>query len=142
MLSKVFLLSHAAQGIKFLRDCKIIHCDVKTNNILVGRGLIAKVCDFGDSLPADRGSASSKEITAITPMYSPPEVCSLSRKATLDLDTYSLAIVLYELLNNRLPFNMRNQSLGVTEYCRAIVSKPGLSRFSTPPERYANNGLQ
>lgn len=53
LLTKIFLLCHVAQGLRFLRDNRIIHCDVKAGNVLLARNLAAKLCDFGDSIIAN-----------------------------------------------------------------------------------------
>lgn len=37
------------QGVRCLRDLNISHCDLKFENILIGRGLIARLSDFGES---------------------------------------------------------------------------------------------
>lgn len=44
--TKLILLKYIAQGIKFLKDHKICHLDIKPSNILFGNGLI-KLIDFG-----------------------------------------------------------------------------------------------
>jgi serine/threonine protein kinase len=35
------------QGIRFLRDHKIVHLDIKPQNLIIARGLIVKVTDYG-----------------------------------------------------------------------------------------------
>lgn len=49
LLTKIFILCHAIQGLRFIRAQGIIHCDIKPGNILLARNLISKICDFGDS---------------------------------------------------------------------------------------------
>jgi serine/threonine protein kinase len=50
LLTKTFLLCHIVQGMRFLRSNFIIHGDIKTGNVLLGRTLTARLCDFGDSV--------------------------------------------------------------------------------------------
>lgn len=46
--TKLILLKYIAQGIKFLKDHKICHLDIKPSNILFGNGLV-KIIDFGEA---------------------------------------------------------------------------------------------
>lgn len=52
-LTKLYLLSQIVEGLRFLRDHKIIHFDVKPQNMLICRGLILKITDFGESYHPD-----------------------------------------------------------------------------------------
>jgi serine/threonine protein kinase len=36
-------------GLLFLKRRQIIHLDIKPDNILIGKGLIAKLSDFGEA---------------------------------------------------------------------------------------------
>jgi len=46
--TKLILLKYIAEGIKFLKDHKICHLDIKPSNILFGNGLV-KLIDFGEA---------------------------------------------------------------------------------------------
>ena len=48
LTTKLVLLKYIAQGIKFLKDHKICHLDIKPSNILFGNGLV-KLIDFGEA---------------------------------------------------------------------------------------------
>ena len=81
---------------------KIIHRDIKPQNIFIS--------SFGDFKLGDFGIARELEKTSRTmsgkgtPDYMAPEV-RLAKKYDASIDTYSLGLVLYKLLNNnRLPF--------------------------------------
>lgn len=45
--TKLFLLSSISNGLRFLRNNKIVHMDLTPKNILVVSGLITKIIDFG-----------------------------------------------------------------------------------------------
>lgn len=81
---------------------KIIHRDIKTDNIFVSEDGDFKLGDFGVSKKlSDRSRATSMKGT---PNYIAPEVY-LGEAYTDTVDLYSLGIVLYRLLNyNRNPF--------------------------------------
>ena len=58
--TKLQLLLNIAQGLRHLHGCGIVHLDVKPFNIVVTRGLIPKIIDFGDSYHKE---VCSKSIT-------------------------------------------------------------------------------
>jgi serine/threonine protein kinase len=47
LLTKLYLLCQVIQGLRFLRDNKIVHMDMKPQNVLVGKGLLLRLTDFG-----------------------------------------------------------------------------------------------
>lgn len=81
---------------------KIIHRDIKTDNIFISEDGDYKLGDFGVSKKlSDRSRATSMKGT---PNYIAPEVY-LGQEYDETVDLYSLGIVLYRLLNyNRNPF--------------------------------------
>jgi serine/threonine protein kinase len=81
---------------------KIIHRDIKPENIFVSTNDDFKVGDFGIARELEKSNIATS--TKYNPNYMAPEVVkSYDYDATVD--TYSLGLVLYKLLNNsRLPF--------------------------------------
>jgi protein-serine/threonine kinase len=47
LLTKLYLLCQVVQGLRFLRDNNIVHMDIKPQNVLVGKGLLLRLTDFG-----------------------------------------------------------------------------------------------
>ncbi|XP_009149280.1 LEAF RUST 10 DISEASE-RESISTANCE LOCUS RECEPTOR-LIKE PROTEIN KINASE-like 1.2 isoform X2 [Brassica rapa] len=88
-----------ASALKYLHASKIIHRDVKSNNILLDRNFNVKVADFGLSrlFPMDKTHVSTAPQG--TPGYVDPDyhLCyQLSKKS----DVYSFAVVLMELISS------------------------------------------
>ncbi|CAH2037009.1 unnamed protein product [Thlaspi arvense] len=88
-----------ACALKYLHASKIIHRDVKSNNILLDQNFNVKVADFGLSrlFPMDRTHVSTAPQG--TPGYVDPDyhLCyQLSNKS----DVYSFAVVLMELISS------------------------------------------
>jgi len=92
-----------ALGLYYLHCCKppVLHLDLKSANVLLDDFGRAKVCDFGLShLKLESGVLTSR---MGSPMWTAPEVLkgeAISEAA----DTYSYAILLYELVTRQLPY--------------------------------------
>ena len=89
-------------AIEVCEKCNIIHRDIKPDNIFLSETNDFKLGDFGIARVMDKGNMASTQIG--TKNYLAPEV-QRGEKYTSNVDTYSLAMVLYRLLNHgRLPF--------------------------------------
>ncbi len=93
----------------------IVHRDMKPANVFVvqkaGRDFI-KLLDFGISkMHADPGAPSGLTMTGMamgTPAYMAPEQFFDARSVDGRADLYSVAVMLYELLAKRLPFDAQS----------------------------------
>jgi eukaryotic-like serine/threonine-protein kinase len=96
-------------GIGFAHRAGLVHADVKPQNVLVTRGDIVKVTDFGiaqalsDTQPGEKVS-----VVWGSPHYFAPEQARGDRPTPAS-DVYSIGIVLFEMLTGRLPYVGANQ---------------------------------
>ena len=122
----VSLINGIAAGLSHAHEHRVLHCDIKPENILVEDGH-PYVMDFGIArkLHSEAGEWTSlrKELdfSAGTPAYVSPEQASGDASLDQRSDVYSLACVAYEMLAGRPPFG--------GETTQQIVSL----RFREPP---------
>jgi eukaryotic-like serine/threonine-protein kinase len=106
----------------------VVHCDLKPSNILVNRDGAPKLLDFGVAklLAPDAGQTqTATEQRMLTPDYASPEQVR-GLQITTAADIYSLGVVLYELLTNRRPHDLKTASPAEIEraICETEPAKP------------------
>eukprot|EP00095_Tigriopus_kingsejongensis_P010817 maker-scaffold2896_size11495-snap-gene-0.2 protein:Tk10817 transcript:maker-scaffold2896_size11495-snap-gene-0.2-mRNA-1 annotation:"mitogen-activated protein kinase kinase kinase 13 isoform x4" len=91
-----------ASGMKYLHDHKIIHRDLKSPNILIGRNEIIKISDFGTSRSWG-GDQSTCMSFAGTVAWMAPEVIR-NEPCNEKVDIWSFGVCLWELLTCEIPY--------------------------------------
>lgn len=96
-----------------------VHCDLKPDNILVNNDVGVRLLDFGiaTALEADAPRFGA----AMTPAYAAPEVLD-QQPVTTSADVYSLGVILYELLDDALPYRLDHLTL--TERAERVRALP------------------
>ncbi len=104
-LEQVIELAAALAGaLVVVHRQRLVHCDIKPENILVGADGAVSLVDFGLALPT--GTFAGEDFFAGTFRYSAPEQTGMvHRPMDGRTDLYSLGVVLYECLTGAPPFD-------------------------------------
>jgi WD40 repeat protein/DNA-directed RNA polymerase specialized sigma24 family protein/tRNA A-37 threonylcarbamoyl transferase component Bud32 len=98
----------AALGLQHAHEHGMVHRDLKSQNLMVGRDGRVKILDFGLARFAREGDAGGgvTQAGAVvgTPDYMAPEQAGQPGQADIRADLYSLGCTLYHLLAGRPPF--------------------------------------
>ncbi|MDX1609072.1 MAG: serine/threonine-protein kinase [Halofilum sp. (in: g-proteobacteria)] len=97
-------LAQVAEALQFAHDHKVVHRDVKPDNVIVDRDKQhATVTDFGVAALLDQ-SRTRSGIVLGTPTFMSPEQLG-GKKIDGRSDQFSLGVTLYQLLTGQLPFS-------------------------------------
>ncbi|XP_077782635.1 serine/threonine-protein kinase Nek5-like isoform X1 [Podarcis muralis] len=108
-------------GLKHIHDRKILHRDVKAQNIfLSNNGVIAKLGDFGIARMLSNTMEFARTCVG-TPYYLSPEICE-NKPYNNKTDIWSLGCVLYELCTLKHPFEGKSLPQLVLKICRGYFT--------------------
>lgn len=134
---RVELFSLACDAVHHAHQRGVIHRDLKPTNILVTVDGQPKVLDFGVArvMEAEQGGVSQRTQDGQligTVAYMPPENIRTGAGPDVRGDVYSLGIILFELLCNRLPFDVHGKP--VAELARMVRDDEPLHAAAVRPE--------
>eukprot|EP00759_Apiculatamorpha_spiralis_P000002 PhF_6_TR10000/c0_g1_i2/m.15221 len=104
----VQLTDDIAAGLEFLHSRNIVHRDLKSENVLISRG-VAKVADFGSA----RVTSGTRNELAGTPFFIAPEIIAEGAPGDSRSDVWSLGCVMWEMLTKgQKPFSHKAPTWG------------------------------
>eukprot|EP00980_Cylindrotheca_fusiformis_P018327 scaffold5977_cov98-Cylindrotheca_fusiformis.AAC.4 len=113
------ILQDVSQGMRFLHSSipQVVHCDIKSANILVDSRFRAKVADFGLS--------DDKYVNGITgtAYWMAPELLRGESGNTTASDVYAFGIVLYEIYSRREPYDGEDPTAVLHQVADKLVQK-------------------
>jgi eukaryotic-like serine/threonine-protein kinase len=104
------IVLQVSEALHYIHKQNVVHCDIKTENILIGEEeleakrtrMVVKLLDFGLARPLT-GPRASTSLSG-TPHYVAPERIR-GEPASPSSDVYGVGILLYELLTGQVPWD-------------------------------------
>lgn len=119
-----FFLPQIINGLSYLHSKKIIHCDIKPENIMVIENNKIKIIDY-DFLTCD------KRYRRIgTPLFSSPELLKTG-KYNRKTDNWSLGVTIYYCLKGKYPFTASTR-----EELTDLINSDYIPDYSDLPPKY------
>ena len=96
-------------GLEYIHSKGVVHRDLKPENLLLGKGNILKIIDFGLS-----NFFNGKNLLSTpcgSPCYASPEMVSGQRYNGYMIDVWSTGIILFDMVIGYLPFEDNNNEI-------------------------------
>ena len=121
----VRIIVEIAGALHLAHQTKLIHRDVKPDNILLDKNGVAKLTDLGLIKDLDAGTILTKPRSAMgTIVFTPPEQFENAQEADARCDIYGLGATLYYALTGVMPFQARGNL--------SLLQKKLRNDFATP----------
>ena len=101
------LSKDVAEAMRFLHASRVLHCDLKSENVLVDDDGRAKVADFGMS-KFNRESMSRVTAALGTWPWTAPELLQGDKTQRKSADVYGFGVIVWELFTGEVPWENMN----------------------------------
>lgn len=128
----IYKVEQICKGLRAFHRRETLHQDLRPANIMVDRNGEMKIIDFGSCLVkgiAEIASPIARERILGTAEYSPPETI-LQGKSDEKSDLFSLAVIVFEMLTGKAPFDGK---LGSCRTERAYLNTRYTSTYELNP---------
>jgi len=113
-----------AHGLRYARDKeRLIHCDVKPENIMVDSDGQVKICDLGLAKKFGEAAGVGGQIFG-TPQYVSPEQARGNRVMDQRSDIYSLGMSIWYALTGKMPFLGMTPEAMLSQHWRGHLEDP------------------
>ncbi len=130
------IIDQVCRGVAAIHRAGAVHRDLKWTNVLVGPAFRVCVADLGLARILDKPRKEARDTVSGTPAYMAPESVTgavvppgMHGRA----DVYSLAVMAYELLTGRLPYETDDAIEMMTAHVEGVPPPPSEVRADLPP---------
>jgi len=127
----VDVAAQIAEGLGYAHEHGIVHRDVKPANIMIVRGELVKITDFGIARMRSANVQTQVGIVLGSPRYMSPEQVA-GKRAEPRSDTFSLGVILYEMLTGRPPFNGEDVTSVMFQILNLVPPPPSAVNTEVP----------
>ena len=99
-VAKLVVIRQVVEALKYMKERRIIHGDLKPSNLLISKLGIVRLCDFGLAKRVDK-SIGCVEVDKVkgSPEFMAPELLEEGQQYDYSVDVWSLGIIIYALWN-------------------------------------------
>ena len=108
-------IQQIAKGVSYLHENGIMHCDIKSENIMIDEENNVKIIDFGHAIKYQDGELFYRIVG--TPLYLAPEIVS-NKGYDYRIDIWMIGILYFEMVTGNPPFDGES----FIDIARAIIS--------------------
>jgi WD40 repeat protein/tRNA A-37 threonylcarbamoyl transferase component Bud32 len=116
--ARLALFARVCDAVQHAHQRGVVHRDLKPANILVDQAGQPRVLDFGVARLAKADLQTTGQLLGTPAYMSPEQVTSVPAAIDARSDVYTLGVILFELLADRLPYDL--QHLPLPEVARVI----------------------
>jgi serine/threonine protein kinase len=121
----VRIITQVAQALHYAHKRRVIHRDVKPDNILIRTDGLAKLADFGLAKDVEEGHGLTRSASTLgTPHFMAPEQYADAKRVGVQGDVYSLGATLYAAVTGRLPFADVSSLAALAKKVRGEIPSP------------------
>lgn len=124
--ARIGLVARVCEAVQHAHERGIVHLDLKPANIVVSAEGDPKIVDFGVAMMSDLpDGAQPVERGGTIPYMSPEQLAGRPDEIDLRSDVYALGVLIYELIEGKLPRDVTNRS-----YVEAILRAKAGAAFA------------
>lgn len=131
------LIRQACKGLEEARRLKVVHRDIKPDNLMLTTQNVLKIADFGIAKPEEDFSMTMTSELIGTPLYMSPEQCQGGADLDFRSDMYSLGATFFYLLTGEPPI----RASSVYELIQTKTKLENLCLWKSLPELDENHPL-